>query len=50
VAASLAGVCGISVPCGETRNGLPIGVQVIGRHFDEATMLRVAQAVETARG
>jgi aspartyl-tRNA(Asn)/glutamyl-tRNA(Gln) amidotransferase subunit A len=49
VAASLAGVCGISVPCGETRDGLPIGVQVIGRHFDEATMLRVAQAVETAR-
>lgn len=46
VAASLAGVCGISVPCGETKEGLPIGVQVIGKHFDEATMLRVAQAVE----
>jgi aspartyl-tRNA(Asn)/glutamyl-tRNA(Gln) amidotransferase subunit A len=50
VAASLAGICGVSVPCGETRDGLPIGVQVMGRHFDEATMLRVAQAVETARG
>ena len=50
VAASLAGVCGVSVPCGETREGLPIGVQVMGRHFDEAVMLRVAQAVETARG
>ncbi|MCU1225290.1 MAG: glutamyl-tRNA(Gln) amidotransferase, subunit [Edaphobacter sp.] len=49
VAASLAGVCGISVPCGETKDGLPIGVQVIGRHFDEATMLRVAQAVETGQ-
>jgi aspartyl-tRNA(Asn)/glutamyl-tRNA(Gln) amidotransferase subunit A len=49
VAASLAGICGVSVPCGETRDGLPIGVQVMGRHFDEATMLRVAQAVETAR-
>jgi aspartyl-tRNA(Asn)/glutamyl-tRNA(Gln) amidotransferase subunit A len=48
VAASLAGICGVSVPCGETRDGLPIGVQVMGRHFDEATMLRVAQALETA--
>ena len=47
VAASLAGICGVSVPCGETKDGLPIGVQVMGRHFDEATMLRVAQAVET---
>ena len=46
VAASLAGVCGISVPCGETKGGLPIGVQLIGKHFDEMTMLRVAQAVE----
>ncbi|WP_255460794.1 Asp-tRNA(Asn)/Glu-tRNA(Gln) amidotransferase subunit GatA [Edaphobacter albus] len=46
VAASLAGVCGVSVPCGETKGDLPIGVQVIGRHFDEATMLRVAKAVE----
>jgi aspartyl-tRNA(Asn)/glutamyl-tRNA(Gln) amidotransferase subunit A len=49
VAASLAGICGVSVPCGETKSGLPIGVQVMGRHFDEATMLRVAQAVEIAR-
>jgi len=29
---------------------LPMGVQVMGKHFDEGTMLRVAQAVETARG
>lgn len=50
VAASLAGICGVSVPCGETKEGLPMGVQVMGRHFDEATMLRVAQAVEAARG
>jgi aspartyl-tRNA(Asn)/glutamyl-tRNA(Gln) amidotransferase subunit A len=49
VAASLAGICGVSVPCGETRSGLPIGVQVMGKHFDETTMLRVAQAVESAR-
>src|SRR5271170_3346872 len=46
VAASLAGICGISVPCGETKDGLPIGVQVMGKHFGEETMLRVAAAVE----
>jgi aspartyl-tRNA(Asn)/glutamyl-tRNA(Gln) amidotransferase subunit A len=46
VAASLAGICAMSVPCGETAEGLPIGVQVMGRHFDEATMLRVGLAVE----
>ena len=46
VAASLAGICAMSVPCGETAEGLPIGVQVMGRHFDEATMLRVGAAVE----
>jgi aspartyl-tRNA(Asn)/glutamyl-tRNA(Gln) amidotransferase subunit A len=51
VAASLAGICGISVPCGETAEGLPIGVQIMGRHFDEATILRVGSAVEAgARG
>ena len=49
VAASLAGICGISVPCGETKAGLPIGVQVMGRHFDEETMLRVAQAIEAGQ-
>jgi aspartyl-tRNA(Asn)/glutamyl-tRNA(Gln) amidotransferase subunit A len=49
VAASLAGVCGVSVPCGSTGTGLPIGVQIMGKHFDEATMLRVAQAVETGQ-
>ena len=46
VAASLAGICGMSVPCGETKEGLPIGVQIMARHFDEATMLRVGLAVE----
>ena len=46
VAASLAGICGVSVPCGETKDGLPIGVQIMARHFDEATMLRVGLAVE----
>jgi aspartyl-tRNA(Asn)/glutamyl-tRNA(Gln) amidotransferase subunit A len=46
VAASLAGICGVSVPCGQTKEGLPIGVQIMAKHFDEATMLRVAHAVE----
>ena len=49
VAASLAGICGISVPCGETKAGLPIGVQVMGRHFDEETMLRVGMAIEAGQ-
>jgi aspartyl-tRNA(Asn)/glutamyl-tRNA(Gln) amidotransferase subunit A len=46
VTADLAGIPGISVPCGETTSGLPIGLQVLGRHFDESTVLRVAAAVE----
>jgi aspartyl-tRNA(Asn)/glutamyl-tRNA(Gln) amidotransferase subunit A len=45
VTADLAGVPGISVPCGMSSSGLPIGLQVLGRHFDEGTLLRVAQAV-----
>lgn len=50
VAASLAGICGMSVPCGETAAGLPIGVQVMGPHFGEETMLRVAAAIEAGQG
>ncbi len=50
VAASLAGICGVSVPCGETSEGLPIGAQVMAGHFDEATMLRVAKAIEDLQG
>lgn len=46
VTADLAGIPGISVPCGNTRSGLPIGLQVLGRHFDESTVLRVAGTVE----
>jgi aspartyl-tRNA(Asn)/glutamyl-tRNA(Gln) amidotransferase subunit A len=49
VAASLAGICGLSVPCGTTAAGLPIGVQVLAKHFDESTMLRVGAAIETAQ-
>ncbi len=46
VTGDLVGVPGISVPCGKTRSGLPIGLQVLGKHFDEGTILRVANAVE----
>jgi len=46
VTADLAGIPGISVPCGQTASGLPIGLQVLGRHFDESTVLRVATAIE----
>ena len=50
VTVNLAGLPGISVPAGLTANGLPLGLQLIGKAFDEATMLRAAQAVETAAG
>jgi aspartyl-tRNA(Asn)/glutamyl-tRNA(Gln) amidotransferase subunit A len=46
VTADLAGIPGISVPCGETKEKLPIGLQILGKHFDEATILRVAHAYE----
>ncbi|PYX71066.1 MAG: Asp-tRNA(Asn)/Glu-tRNA(Gln) amidotransferase GatCAB subunit A [Acidobacteria bacterium] len=48
VTADLAGIPGISIPCGETHEKLPIGLQILGRHFDEATILRVAHAYEQA--
>jgi aspartyl-tRNA(Asn)/glutamyl-tRNA(Gln) amidotransferase subunit A len=50
IPAPLAGVPAISVPCGFSLAGLPIGLQVIGKPFDEATLFRVAGAYETARG
>src|SRR3954451_21561062 len=48
VTADLAGIPGISVPCGHTREKLPIGLQILGKHFDEATILRIAHAYEQA--
>jgi aspartyl-tRNA(Asn)/glutamyl-tRNA(Gln) amidotransferase subunit A len=48
VTASLAGICGVSVPAGVSKAGLPIGVQILGRHFGEGTVLRVGRALETA--
>jgi aspartyl-tRNA(Asn)/glutamyl-tRNA(Gln) amidotransferase subunit A len=49
VTADLAGIPGISIPCGETREKLPIGLQILGKHFDEATILSVGHAYERAR-
>ena len=47
VTADLAGIPGISVPRGNTASGLPIGLQVLGKHFDESTVLRVASSIES---
>jgi len=49
VTADLAGIPGISVPCGNTKEKLPIGLQILGKHFDESTVLRIANACEQAR-
>jgi aspartyl-tRNA(Asn)/glutamyl-tRNA(Gln) amidotransferase subunit A len=49
VTASLAGICGVTVPCGATKVGLPVGMQVLAAHLNEGTAFRVARAVEAAR-
>ena len=46
---SVLGLPAISVPCGFTREGLPIGLQIVGRPRQEATVLRAAAAFEVAR-
>jgi aspartyl-tRNA(Asn)/glutamyl-tRNA(Gln) amidotransferase subunit A len=48
VTGSLAGVPGISVPCGNTAAGLPVGLQIFGPHFGEEKVLRLAHAFEGA--
>ncbi len=48
VTASLAGICGVTTPCGTTQAGLPVGMQVLARHMGESTAFRVARAVESA--
>ena len=47
VSANLAGIPGISVPCGVDNKGLPIGLQLIGNQFDEPTILKVADFLES---
>lgn len=46
ITASLAGIPSMSVPAGATNTGLPVGLQILARHFDEAGMLRLARAFE----
>jgi aspartyl-tRNA(Asn)/glutamyl-tRNA(Gln) amidotransferase subunit A len=46
---NLTGQPAASVPCGFTRDGLPIGLQIVGRRFDDATVLRAAATFERAR-
>ena len=48
VTVNLSGLPGISVPAGLSADGLPLGLQLIGKAFDEETVLRTAQAVEQA--
>lgn len=50
ISVNLAGLPGISVPCGKDDNGLPIGVQLIGDCFDEKKLIQTAYAYEQARG
>ena len=50
VTASLAGICGVTVPCGTTKTGLPVGMQILAGHLREATAFRVARTVEAAQG
>jgi len=45
---NLTGLPAISLPCGFTRDGLPIGLQIVGRPFDEATILQCANSYERA--
>jgi aspartyl-tRNA(Asn)/glutamyl-tRNA(Gln) amidotransferase subunit A len=50
VTGSLAGVPGISVPCGRTPEGLPVGLQIFGPAFGEGRVLQLAHAFEAAGG
>lgn len=48
ITGDLAGIPCMSVPCGKTSEGLPVGMQILTKHFDEASMLRLASAYEKA--
>ncbi len=50
ISANLAAIPGISVPVGKDRNGLPIGLQIMGNHFQEKTILNIARAIEESCG
>jgi aspartyl-tRNA(Asn)/glutamyl-tRNA(Gln) amidotransferase subunit A len=48
ISCNLAGLCGISVPCGFSKEGLPLGLQLLGKAFGEPDLLRAAHAYEQA--
>jgi aspartyl-tRNA(Asn)/glutamyl-tRNA(Gln) amidotransferase subunit A len=50
ISANLAGIPAMSVPCGFSQAGLPIGLQLMGSHFNEETLFRAAHAFEQATG
>lgn len=50
VAMNLAGIPAVSVPCGLAQNGLPLGMQVVGKRFDDMRVLQLAKHIETAAG
>ena len=50
ITASLAGIAGMSVPCGKSSEGLPIGMQILTNHFREQTMFNLGHAFEQAGG
>ena len=49
VPVNIAGIPSISIPCGLDKDGMPIGMQIMGKHFDEAKIFRVANAFEKAQ-
>lgn len=50
ITANLVGIPGISLPCGRTPDGMPVGIQLLGKHFDEQEVLNAAHAFEQAGG
>ena len=50
ISANMAGIPGISIPCGFTGDGLPIGLQFLGGHFQEGTLIQAAAAYEKTAG
>jgi aspartyl-tRNA(Asn)/glutamyl-tRNA(Gln) amidotransferase subunit A len=50
VTVNMAGLPGISVPAGRSKDGLPLGLQIIGKAFDEETVLQAGQVIEDAAG